>query len=475
MEIPLLGKFNNPFPWLLGLMAAGILVVGATTYMILETPSTKENEINELTVRVKKQNLIVQIEASGKVEPVQSVNISPKNPGHLTELRVEQGDRVRQGQILAVMENAEIQAQGVEAQANVKQAIANLKEAQVKIPGEINQAQARFFQAQASLKEAQESIPTQIKQAEAQLRSAQARFKLAGDRFERNRYLEKEGAVARDQLDEAQNELRNAYESMSEAQQRLEEVKNTERPEIERLKAAVIEAQFALEQRKRSAEAEIAQLTAAVEAAQAKLEMVKVQFRDTIIIAPFDGIITQKYTTEGAFVTPTTSASSTASATSSSILALAKGLEVVAKVPEIDIAQLQPGQKVKIVADAYPDLVFQGLVKRVAPEAVVEENVTSFEVTIALLTGQDKLRSKMNVDVTFLGRQLSNALVVPTVAIVTQEGKTGVMVPDLDNKPQFQPVKIGLSLEDKTQILQGLNPGERVFIDLPEESRKKDK
>jgi HlyD family secretion protein len=57
---------------------------------------------------------------------------------------------------------------------------------------------------------------------------------------------------------------------------------------------------------------------------------------------------------------------------------------------------------------------------------------------------------------------------VPTVAIVTQEGETGVMVVDDNGKPLFKPVTIGISIEDKTQILSGLLPGEKVFIDLPD-------
>ena len=460
-------KFNLPLPWLLGLITGGIFLVGTITYFIVETPNS-ELKLEQLTVPVKRQNLTVQIKASGTVEPVQSVNISPKSPGRLAKLLVEQGERVKQGQRLAVMENAEIQAQEMQAQANLKQAIASLKEGQVRLPGEINQAQARLAQAQAHLKEAQQRIPRQIEQARAQLRSAEARFKLAQDRVKCNQYLAEEGAVAQDQFDEALNEYRSAQASVLEALERLEQAKNTEPPEMEQLKAAVAEALIALEQRKKSVEAEIAQLAAAVEAAQAQLMVAQVQYRDTFITAPFDGTVTQKYATEGAFVTPTTSASSTASATSTSILALAKGLEVVAKVPEVDLGQIQLEQPAEIVADAYPDRVFRGQVKRIAPEAVVEQNVTSFEVRIALLTGQDKLRSKMNVDVAFLGKQISNTLVVPTVAIVTQEGKIGVMVPDRHNKPRFQSVKIGLTLEDKTQILQGLTAGERVFIDLPE-------
>jgi HlyD family secretion protein len=239
--------------------------------------------------------------------------------------------------------------------------------------------------------------------------------------------------------------------------------------------AAIAEAKFALEQRQKTQETELARLESSVAAARASLEQIKIQYRDTVITAPFDGIVTQKYATEGSFVTPTTSASSTASATSTSIIALASGLEVIAKVPEVDVGLLQRGQPVRIVADAFPEEVFEGRVILVAPEAIIENNVTSFEVRIGLVTGRDKLKSKMNVDVTFVGQQLDNALVVPTVAIVTREGKSGVLVPDAANKPSFKPVSIGLVLDDKTQILSGLEAGEKVFIDLPEGSEDNSK
>ena len=471
MEFPPLAKLNRPLPWFLGILTGSIVLVGAATYWILETPSA-EDELDQLTVLVEQQNLAVEIEASGKVEPIESVNISPKTPGRLAKLLVEQGYPVKRGQQLAIMENDEVRAQGVQAQARLKEAIAALKEAETRIPGEIHQAEARFAQSQARLLEAQQRIPRQIEQARAQLRSAEARFNLAQDRVKRNKYLIDEGAVAQDQFDEAINEFQSAQANVIESLQYLEQLKSTEFPEIETLKAEVSETKIALEQKRRSADAEAAQLTAATEAAQAELEMVKVQYRDTFIVAPFDGIVTQRYTNEGAIVTPTTSASSTASATSSSILAIARGLEIVAQVPEVDLGQLQPGQPVKIVAEAYPQDIFQGQVRRIAPEAVVEENVTSFEVTIALVSGQDKLRSKMNVDVTFLANPIRDALVVPTVAIVTQQGKTGVMIPDSDDQPTFHPVTIGLTLNDKTQILTGLLPGERVFIDLPEEAKE---
>ena len=469
MKFPQLGKFNRPLPWLLGLMTGGIILVGSATYFIVAAP---KGRIEELTVPVERQNLTVEIESSGTVEPVQSVNISPENPGRLVQLLVEQGQPVKKGQTLAVMKNDTIQVQGVQAQANLKEAVAALQKAQTELKGEIGQAQARVAQAQASLQEAQARIPEDFNQAQAQVAAAEARFDLAKERQRRYQYLVDQGAAAQDQLDEARNEYRNAAASLVEARQRLSQIQTTANPEVERLGAAVQEAQIELAKRQNSADDELARLQASAEAARANLESVKVEYRDSIITAPFAGIITQRYATEGAFVTPTTSASSDASATSSSILALARGLEVIAKVPEVDVGQLQPGQPVRIVADAYPDQMFQGRVKRIAPEAVVEQNVTSFEVAIALLTGQDQLRSKMNVDVTFLGQQISNALVVPTVAIVTEAGETGVMVPDANDQPEFKPVTIGLSLQNQTQILSGLTPEDRVFIDLPEDKQE---
>lgn len=488
MDSSLSRKSNRPLFWILVSLVGGIAALSFAIYRIVESP-TPQSELDKITEVAQLETLTVEIEASGRVEPIDRVNISPKSPGRLVQLLVQQGQIVQQGQPLAVMENSEIQAQGVQAQARLKQAIANLEEAKVNIPAEIQQAQARLAQAQSRVQEleakfihSQERIPKDVEQAEAQRLDAQARLDLAQARLNRNRSLLEDGAISQDEYDEAENEYRSAQASYFEAVKRREQLEKTANPEIGQIlqegraaQAAVAEAQIALEQRQRTQEVEIARLQATVEEAQAALEQIKIQFQDSIVRAPFDGIITQEYASEGAFVTPETSASATVSATSASILALARGLEVVAKVPEVDLSFLQIGQPVRIVADAYPNEVFQGEITGIAPEAVIEENVTSFDVKIGLINGKERLLSKMNVNVTFLGQQISNALVVPTVAIVTEEGKTGVLVTDEEDKPKFKPVRVGLVLDDKTEIISGLNPGERVFIDLPEDMRNQER
>ena len=449
-----------------GLIALILALISFTAYRIVKG-SGKEIDLNALTVEVQEEDLNVEIAASGRVEPIKSVNVSPKEPARLVKLLVEQGDRVTAGQTLAIMENAELTNQVEQTKAELKQNRAGFAESKAKINAEIGQARARLSQAEARLNQVQNRIPKDIEQTQAQINAAESRLNLVQERLKRNQYLLEQGAITQDAFDEINNDYQNALSSINELRQRLEQLKATGGSEVEQIEAEIREARINLEQKQATAPDEIASLEASLEQAEASLARSQIQYNDSIVKAPFDGIVTQRYAVEGSFVAPSTSGSSTASASATSILALAQGLEVIAKVAELDIGQLQPGQKVKIVADAYQDREFLGEIKRIAPEAVVEENVTSFEVRIKLLTGQDVLRSKMNVDVTFIGKELSDSLVVPTVAIFTQDGEQGVMIPGENNKPEFQPVRVGLYLGDKTQILEGIEPDQRVFIDLP--------
>lgn len=421
LEFPVIGKVKHPFRWLIGLMTASILVVGTTTTYTLVNRGPSKDDIMALTVPVETKNVTLRITASGKVQPVQNVNISPKNPGTLTELYVEQGDKVKQGQIIARMDSADIQAQ-------VDQARANWKE-----------VQAQFAAARAG------NRPQEISQGQAQVDAALAKAKYTVEQVKRYQYLYKQGAEKKQLLDQALSEDNAAQANLREAQKRLSLLQSGTRPE------------------------EIAQRSAAMDSAAAQLKAAQVKLNDTIIRAPFSGIVTQKYANVGAFVTPTTSASTSASATSSSIVALAHGLEVLAQVPETDIGKIKVGQEVEIVADAYPDQVFKGHVHLIAPEAVKDQGVTLFQIRVAIDTGKDTLRSGMNADLTFLGDPVKNALLVPTVAIVTEKGQTGVLLPDANYKPLFHSITIGSQVKDQTQILEGVKLGDRVFLNLPKD------
>ncbi len=425
MQVPILGKVKNPVPLVVGVVAAGVVAASGATYWLVQN-STKNIDLQAYTIPAQaEKNLTVRVTASGTVVPIQTVNLSPKTAGRLVRLFVDQGDRVRKGQVIAQMDNTDVLAQVAQLQANL---------------AEVKSRRAETVAGNRS---------QEIAQAQAQVEVAQARLNLSSAKVKRNLNLADQGAISRDRLDELIADDASARANLRDAQKKLDLMRAGSRPEA------------------------IAQSQAAVAAAAAQLKAAQVTLNDTVIRAPFDGIVTQKYATEGAFVTPTTSASTTTSATSTSIVAIAEGLEALAKVPEVDIGQIKAGQPVEIAADAFPGEVFTGEVRLVSPEAVVEQNVTTFQVRTRILSGFTKLRSGMNIDLTFLGAKLPNALVVPTVAIVTEKGRTGVYIPGKENKPEFRQVTIGSSLQDKTQVLSGLESGQRVFIDFPENLKPK--
>jgi HlyD family secretion protein len=376
-------------------------------------------DVSKSTVEVTPTAIALRIRASGSVVPILSVNLSPKVAGKLKELLVEQGDRVTKGQIVGRMDDSSLIPQISQSRASISAAGANLAKLE-------NGARSEDIAA-----------------SKARVSASEARLELSRKRRQRNQTLLAQGAISRDRLDELNAGFAADSANANEQKRNLDELINGNRKE------------------------DISQAKAQLELEKARLESIQVQIEDTVVRSPFAGTVTQKFTNVGSFVTPTTSASATSSATSTSIVAVAQGLEILAKVPEVDIAQISIGQKVEITADAFSDRKFSGSVRLIAPEAIVEQNVTSFQVRISLTSGLDTLRSGMNVNVQFIGKQIADALVVPTVAIITQDGRPGVFVPDEQGKPQFKPVTLGTTLDTQTQILKGIKAGDRVFIKKP--------
>ncbi|MGF1513426.1 MAG: efflux RND transporter periplasmic adaptor subunit [Elainellaceae cyanobacterium] len=434
MHVPLIGKVHRPL--LVALVAAGVLSIGGLATYIVYQRQARQVDTEALTVPVESQPLAVRITASGTVEAVDSVNLSPRTSDVLTEVFVEQGDRVTEGQAIARMKSSGIEAEMAQAEARIAQLEANLAELRAgSRPEEIARAEA------------------QVRQAEAQVADAEARLTLAEERVARNRMLQSEGAVALDDLDNAIQEQQRSRAGLNQA------------------RAGVQEAEDSLRLLRNGSRAEdVTAAEAQLREARAQRQGIQVRLGDTYIRAPFAGVITQKFATEGAFVTPTTSASEASSATSSAIVALARGLQVVAEIPEVDIGKITPGQRVEVVADAYPDQTFEGRVERIAPEAIQDRSrgdFTYFEVVVALSTGQDTLKSGMKTDVTFVGDDLREALVVPSVAIVSKDGQPGVLVTDEDGEIRLRRVTLGSQVGNQIQILEGVASGDRIFLELP--------
>jgi HlyD family secretion protein len=460
MQLPLFAK--NKTPWVLAIAAVGVVGLAATVPLAMRNTAPKQN-LDELTVPAASKNVTVQISASGEVVPAQTINLNPKIAGILQQRLVKQGDRVRAGQLIARMENRNLQAQLADANAQLAKARANLSllEAGTR-PEVINQASETVNQSTAQITEAEAGIA----KAEAQLVQSKVRLQRLRTDFDRKTGLYSQGAIPKSDLDLVQQDYDVAQAQVSADEKGVAQA----RAALGRAQAGLNNSRQRLtEQQNGPRIQEIAQAAAQVQSAEAQVQGVTAQLEDTLIRAPFDGVITQTGADNGAFVTPTSFSSSTGSATF--IATLANDLEIVAKVPEVDIGQIQSGQAVEIRTDAYPKDVFKGAVRLISPEAIedaTQRGVRTFEVRIRIIQGKGKLRSKMSADLTFLGEKIADALIVPTVAIVTNKGQTGVLVVGGDKKPKFRAVTIGPNIGNETQIIDGLKAGESVFVALPE-------
>lgn len=427
-------KASKLNPWKLGISAIGLVGTIAITYTIFRAQPTPETNLETDTVLVQSQDLQLQIKVNGVVQLIRKINISPRTEERIVELFVREGDRIQPGQVIARMDNQQLQAQVSQYQAILARSQAQLAE-----------------QLAGTRPEEMVKAEAEVIRSEAQVQEARSRLQLATEKLNRRQLLEREGAISREALDESQAEVRNAEDNLTQTQASL----------------AIAQQELARQRNGFRAE-EIAQTRAQVAEATAQLQSFQIQLDNSLVRAPFGGIITRRFTDVGDFVAPTTSASSSDGATSASIAELSSGLEVQAKVPEASIAEIKPGQSVEVRSDSYPDQVFKGQVQAIAPRAVQENNITFFRVKVTLETGLEQLKAGMNVKLTFIGEPIQDALVVPLAAVVTQQdGQQGVWLVNADGEPRFQVVRLGSESGSQAQILDGLNDGDRILISPP--------
>ena len=191
-----------------------------------------------------------------------------------------------------------------------------------------------------------------------------------------------------------------------------------------------------------------------------------------LIKSPFSGTITSKYAEIGSYVAPSANISSNTSA-KNFIFELSDGIEIIAKVPESDIGRIKIGQASSIRVESYPSKKYKATITKIAPRAIKDNNVTSFEVTLKFNEIPENIKVGMTVDLEFKVDNATEKILVPTVSIVTEKGKKGILKLDKNNSPKFEEVEFGISSGDKTSVINGLKPGEKVFIDIPPWSKRK--
>ena len=136
-----------------------------------------------------------------------------------------------------------------------------------------------------------------------------------------------------------------------------------------------------------------------------------------------------------------------------------------AKVDEADIGQISPNMKAKILLDAYPDQAFESTVSQIDfTSTTTSSGGTAYEVKFLLPENlNQRFRIGMNGDVDIIVSEKQGVLVVPFETIQDSDGKEYVWVLPKDNIPTKKEVKTGLGNDYDTEILQGLNEGDKAI------------
>lgn len=368
----------------------------------------------------------------------------------------------------------------------------------------ISQARASYEAAVADLDKLQKvSIPQMRREAQMTLNQATVQRDTAMADLTRQNDLLKKGYVSGATVDRAKSTAEAAKSAYETAKQRASTIEDdvqvsvrAQQKTVDRTKAALEEAQASTSDNdisltaKQEADknvrlAEIAlqkaiddQVQAEVRRSQvqeAKAETVhsrvslqnaQVQLNSTTVLAPRDGVVTQKYLEEGTIIPPGTS--TFAQGTSLVQISDVTQLYVECAVDEADVANVKDGQAVRITADAYPNQKMDGVVTRVNPAAKTDNNVTSVKVRVKVLPGSKvQILPGMNATCEFITMQHKGVLTIPSQAI-SDDGTVRVKSAD-PKKPEVRKIEVGDTGNDSVEVKSGLKEGEEVVtaeIDL---------
>ncbi len=166
--------------------------------------------------------------------------------------------------------------------------------------------------------------------------------------------------------------------------------------------------------------------------AETALRLAREKRQDVTIRAPTDGTILERNAEPGQIIASATS--NVSGGTTLFRMADLSTMQVRAKVDEVDIGTVHPGQQARVTVEAYPNHTFVGTVAKIEPQAVVEQNVTMFPVLVRLDNPEGLLKVGMNGEVTFEVARRTDVVAVPNAAVVgLKDARTAAEVLGVDS------------------------------------------
>lgn len=257
--------------------------------------------------------------------------------------------------------------------------------------------------------------------------------------------------VARANLDEGMVELDDAERNLKRSQQLV-------------ARRLISEAEHdGTTARYNKSQASIRSLEASVAVAGANLKSADIALDQTVIRAPFDGVVLTKHANVGDNITPFSNALDTRGAVVT--IADMSTLEVEVDVSESSLGQVTIGQHVEIQLDAVPDRRFPGVVNRIVP--TVDRAKATVLVKVKFLESDERVLPDMSAKVAFLSREPSAAerkpLTVAPAAAVVERGGVKLVYVVTDGRARATVVQTGLAVGELLE-LRGVEVGRKVVL-----------
>jgi HlyD family secretion protein len=398
--MPLNGNSSRRQPrhWWITALPILIAVIALAAFV-----SRRDDGVQVRTAVVEQTAIRSLVSTNGKIEPVNNYEAHAPVSTSVRRVYVKEGDSVKQGELLVVLDDAEARAQAARAQTQLKAAQSDLSAAE-----------------RGGSQEEMLSLEAQLVKAGTDRDSAQRNF----DALKK---LEQQGAASAGEVREAENALARADAQLTFLRQK--QTKRYSNSELARVRAQQTEAQ------------------AIYDAAQDVLAKSNVR-------APFDGVVYSLPARQGGFV-----------AAGDLLLQVADLRKVLVRafVDEPDVGRLAPGDPIEITWDAVPGRVWRSAVAAI-PSTVKLRGSRNVGETTSIVDNKDlKLLPNINVGVTIVAAEHDNVLVVPREAVRMDDSKPYVLQV-VGHELKRRDVETSLTNLTQVEITHGLSARDVVAI-----------
>jgi HlyD family secretion protein len=343
------------------------------------------------------------VKGDGALFPIDQAGLMPKLAAPVQKFYVHRGDHVKQGQLLAVLENGDLVAAVTESKGAIEQAESNLRATEGA------------------------TIPESVVKAQIDLETARDARDNAKRILDSRQKLFKDGALPGRQVDESQAAYSQAVGQYRAAEEHLKALQSV------------------------SKEEQVKSAAAQVQSAKAHMASQETQVAYSRIVSPISGVVADRAINAGEMANP-----------GSAVITIMDISRVVAhvEVPEAEASTLRPGQTA-ILTQPDSKEVAEGKVTVVSPAA--DPNTTTVQVWIEIPNPDERLKPGTPMHAEIATEVYKAATVVPVAAILPgEEGGTAVLTVSSDSIAHKRAVTLGVREGNQVQILSGVNPGEEV-------------